>query len=959
MSLRKRSLTSLLVVFGLVVASILVIIFKPTVLGLDLQGGTEVILQAEPTADGGVNQDSLKRAVNVINRRVNAFGVSEAEVQVVGTDKIRVALPGVEDQAQVDNLVRAAQLKMYAYEPNLIGRLPFPAPASTDNPTTDLYALITYANANTVTPTPADASGPYWYLFRKDTQHTLVAGPETTKDAIVSQLKNDPASATAFAELKKSPAKFEYRSVPKGSIILTVAQNGESYDAATLCGNGGVCVLLKDNVAVSGADVTSATQGFDQANQPDVQIRTNSAGQKKFAAMTKALASGARDEASTDPQTQFWHFALAVDGVIISQPYIDYTQNPDGIDSSQSEISGGGFTESSAKTLADQISSGSLPITLTKVSTAKVGAAYGNESLHKGLTAGLIGLIIVILGLIAYYRVLGVIAALIIIIYGLMLWAVAKIIPIALTLPGIAGTLLTIGVAADASVVIFERVREEIRQGRPPKTAVLSGYKRGITAIIDGNIVTLLTAVFIFLLSTSGPRGFAFTLMVGVLLALFTAIIATPAALGLLVESRLFKNERLVGLISKEPRWKTDVVGKWRFWLGISFIPLVIGLIFVFTHGINQGIDFTGGSKQTITFAKSAPSELAVRSVVSGAGYGDAKVVSITQTIAGKPTAGFTIESRSLNNEAAARALLDKLNAKFQASNGQVAQLDFAAVGPTFGRDVVRNAIWAILFSFIAIIAYLTLRFEWKLALPALASVVHDVWLSLTIYSIAGLEVTAATVAAFLTILGYSLYDVVIVFDRIRENEPLMRGHRYRDIVNRSVHETLTRSIITMVSTLLPVVVLFLFGGQTLRDFSFALLIGILAGGVSSIFISAPLAALWKEHEPDQQKVAQRIARKQARAAAVDSDIVDVEALRRAELAMASEAPRVPTTNIFGQPTEVAPTEPIVPDTASDTDGDGPDDDGGSPTTSGSPRPKAPKPDRQRRHQNVQRKRRR
>lgn len=957
MSLRKRSLTSLLVVLGLVVASIAVIILKPTVLGLDLQGGTEVILQAEATADGGVNQSSLKRAVNVINRRVNAIGVSEAEVQVVGGNKIRVALPGVEDQAQVDNLVKAAQLKIYSYEPNLIGRLPFPAPASTDNPTTDLYALITYANDNAVKTVPSTASGPYWYLFRKDDQHTFVSGPSTTKDGILTALKNDPNRLEDYQALTKTPAKFEYRAVPKGSIILTEAQSGESYDKATLCGVGGTCVLMKEDVAVNGGDVTSATAGLTQGGQPNVQIRTNDAGTKKFAAMTKALAVGARNEQrpATDPEGQFWHFAMAVDDVIISRPYISYIQNPDGIDSNQSEISGG-FTESSAKTLADQISSGALPIKLTKVSTAKVGAAYGNESLHKGLTAGLIGLIIVIIGLIAYYRVLGVIAALIIIIYGLMLWAVAKIIPIALTLPGIAGTLLTIGVAADASVVIFERVREEIRQGRPPKTAVLSGYKRGITAIIDGNVVTLLTAVFIFLLSTSGPRGFAFTLMVGVLLALFTAVIATPAALGLLVESKLFKNEKLVGLVSKPPRWKMDVVGKWKFWLGISFVPLVIGLVFIFTNGVNQGIDFTGGSKQTITFAKTAPSELAVRDVVSAAGYGDAKVIKITQTIAGKPTTGFSVESRSLNSDTKARTLLDKLNAKFKITNGEASQLDFTAVGPTFGRDVVRNAIFAILFSFLAIIGYLSLRFEWKLALPALASVVHDVWLSLTVYSIAGLEVTAATVAAFLTILGYSLYDVVIVFDRIRENEPLMRGARYRDVVNRSVHETLTRSIITMVSTLLPVVVLFVFGGDTLRDFSFALLIGILAGGVSSIFISAPLAALWKEHEPDQQKLAARLARKQARAASVDSDIVDVEALRRAEAAMDAQVPRTPQTDIFGQPVEepMTPPQPSaeLPETTVEDSSAGADAPTGAAGT-------APKKDRQRRHQNVQRKRRR
>ncbi len=591
------------------------------------------------------------------------------------------------------------------------------------------------------------------------------------------------------------------------------------------------------------------------------------------------------------------------------------------------------------------------------------------------MIAALVGVGLVILGLILYYRLLGVIATMVLLIYGVYLWAIVEFIPVALTLPGIAGVILTVGVAADASVIIFERVREEMRQGRPARTSVLSGYRRGITAIIDGNVVTLLTAVFIFLLSTSGPRGFALMLLIGVLLALFTAVIATPAFLGLLVESRLFQNEKLVGLESREPRWKMDVVGRWKFWIGISFIPLVVGLIFVFGRGLELGMDFTGGSTQQIAFTQQ-PSEAQVRQVVTDAGFPDAEI----QSFKSRDSAGFNIVTEELSTQQA-----DTLWQSMQKEFPSAERLLSENVGPSFGRDVVKNAMWAVLFSFLAIAAYLTFRFEYKLAIPALVTVVHVVWLSVTVYSISGKEVTGESVAAFLTILGYSLYDVVIVFDRIRENEPLMRGRPYRDVVNRSVHETLNRSVIAMISTLLPVLALFFFGGESLNDFSFALLVGILAGGVSSLFIAAPLAGLWKEREPDQRRLQVRQAKRAARAAQVDADILDVGALQRAEATMAgSETGRSDTIGLgplgdegldttddrngdASAPSDSTAssdaTEDGAPDAvdapaddAADETGEASESsDGADKSTSKSP----PPPERQRRHRNVQRKRRR
>lgn len=973
MSLRKRSLMYIMVVIGLLAVSIVAITIKPTVLGLDLQGGAEVILEASDTKDAQVTPEVLRRAVNTINNRVNRLGVTEPEIQVQGSNKIRVALPGVEDASVVEDLVKSAQLQIYPYERTLVGyqKPPQGQGAPSNNPSRDLYALIQFAK----TQSPGEVregAQPSFYLFRADAAHTYAAGVEGGPFPTTATLRRylETANPTLAAEWKASPKKFDVQALPAGFVIVTDASafEGEYQDAPLCAVSSGACVLLRDEPGASGNDISGANMQMDQLNRPAVAINFTGEGRNRFADLTRQLVQDARQEnrPATDPD-RFHHFAMALDGVIISRPYVSYVDNPNGIDSASAEIGGGGFSEKSARTLADQIASGSIPINLTPVSTSTVGATLGEDSLRQGMIAAFIGIGLVILGLILYYRLLGIIATLVLLIYGVYLWAIVELIPVALTLPGIAGVILTVGVAADASVIIFERVREEMRQGRPARTSVLSGYRRGITAIVDGNIVTLVTAVFIFLLSTSGPRGFALMLLVGVLLALFTAIIATPAMLGLLVDSKLFKNEKLVGLKSREPRWKMDVVGRWKFWIGVSFIPLILGLVVVFSRGIELGMDFSGGSKQQIAFTQQ-PSEDQVRQVVTDVGYPDAKI----QSFEGQGHKGFTITTDELRGEQR-----DRLNQTIVQKLPTAEVILSENVGPTFGRDVVKNAIWAILFSFLAIAAYLTFRFEIKLALPALLTVVHVVWLSLTVYSIAGKEVTGESVAAFLTILGYSLYDVVIVFDRIRENEPLMRGRPYRDVVNRSLHETLNRSIIAMISTTLPVLALYFFGGESLNDFSFALLVGILAGGVSSLFIAAPLAGIWKEREPDQRKLAARQAKRAARAAQVDADIVDVAALKRAEAAMAGPQ----TTESLGlgplgdeglddtsartspaedRDTSGDDTSDAAPSDASADDGDAPADDATDAPSQDAPKPKAPPPpQRERRHRNVSRKRRR
>jgi SecD/SecF fusion protein len=888
---RSRAALVLLTVIGLVAASLVVVALKPTVLGLDLQGGVQVVLQGEPTAQSQVTPEAIDKSVQIIRNRVDALGTKEPEIQTEGTNRISVSLPGVSNPDQVvEDLIRPAQLAFYDYQKNLVGA-----------PSADLYALT--QRAATTTPMKVlPHQTPTYYLFTKN-GHRFVS-----QATALSAFRNDPTVAARCG----TPAtqRCVVVKVPAGLVIVR-DQSGPVTNGQPTPNNWD---LLQDQPALTGKDISSARAQLDQrplaGSQPIVAMNFTGSGKTAFAQITKDLAE--RGALRQTPQT----FAIVLDGVIISNPQVDYRQYPSGIDPRNGAQIEGNFSMGDARKLADQLNSGAIPINLKILQKSQVSATLGKQSLHQGLVAGIVGLVLVMLFLIGYYRLLGLVADMALLIYGVLFYAVVKLIPITMTLPGIAGMILTIGVAADANVVIFERVREEARAGRTARTAVLNGYRKGISAIIDANVVTLGTAAILFLFTTASVKGFALTLFIGVILSLFTAVLATRAVFGLLADTKVFQNERLMGLHQREPRWKLDFVGKWKLWMAISFVPLAIGTIWIGVHGLNLGLDFKSGTRMafTVPHGVTAPSENGVRGVLQGLGYGDAKIQNTTQTLNGQQVHGFQLQTKTLQ-QAQETQVTNALEQRFQGLQKQ----ETVTVGPAFGRDIIRNAIYAIVISFLIIALYLTIRFEYKLALPALLSVVHDVWLTLCIYSIVGREVTSATVAAVLTILGYSLYDVVIVFDRIRENAPLMRGSRYRNVVNRSVHETLNRSMITSFLTLLPVVILLIFGGDTLKDFAFALLIGLLSGGLSSIAIAAPIAALWKEREPAARRVEARERRRAARAAPTDSDIVDVAALARAEAALEAADRRGDdyAPLIDGEAEEMEPTAlPAVADTA-------------------------------------------
>ncbi len=414
-----------------------------------------------------------------------------------------------------------------------------------------------------------------------------------------------------------------------------------------------------------------------------------------------------------------------------------------------------------------------------------------------------------------------------------------------LTLPGIAGLVLTLGVAADANVVIFERIKEEVRAGHSARGAISRGYAKGFHTIVDANVVTAITALVLFAVATSSVRGFALMLLIGTALSMLTAVLATRAMLAVLAGFKVLENPRFLGAQGGGiPAWlKVDYIGRRRTWFAVSGVVIALSLGALVVNGLNLGIDFKGGTQ--VSFSTPQPTSLErVRVEAAQVGQAGAVIQGRGPSTDGKYEQ-FQIRTESLTVEEAQ-----------QLQSGLVRSVDAEAFGvknvsASFGQQIARSAILAIVVSLLLIVAYISVRFQWQYALPVIIALAHDIVITVGIYALLGREVTTATVAAVLTVLGYSIYDTIIIFDRIRENVPLMKRASFRVIGNVSLWETIPRSLATTFITLLPIVSLLVFGGDTLKDFAFALLIGIGSGAYSSIFIAAPLLAMFKQREPE------------------------------------------------------------------------------------------------------------
>ena len=435
--------------------------------------------------------------------------------------------------------------------------------------------------------------------------------------------------------------------VKQGTVVLQASD--ASFNPSTAFGNPvKQFFVLKDNVALQGTDITNPQQSTDTVGQPDVSFSFTGPGQNEFQNVTAAIAHRG---ALTSPfgQQHNQHFAVALDNKLITVPSIDYKLYPDGITGGGGADITGGFTIQSAQDLATQLRLGALPINLKLISESQVSATLGKQALHQGLIAGGAGLLIVALFLMLYYRVLGLIAVAALAAYALYFYALIKLIPITLTLPGIAGLILTIGVAADANIVIFERVKEEIRAGRSIRSGIATGYKKGLTAIIDANVVTIMTAFILFVLATSEVQGFAFTLGIGTIVSLFTAVLATQAILMSMGDSRTLARPSALGVSEKRRAWRFDFMGASKYFFSMSGVILLIGALAIGGRGLNLGIDFTSGTRITASLQHSATTAQ-VRSVLPGAGAQGPVVQQVTNKSLGAHV--FQISAKHLSSTA-------------------------------------------------------------------------------------------------------------------------------------------------------------------------------------------------------------------------------------------------------------------------------------------------------------------
>ena len=805
----RRHLVILAALFAAVAGVIALALFRTPTLGLDLQGGLEVILQAKAPRGRQITQDDIDRSIEIMRSRIDKIGVAEPVITRQGQNQIAVELAGVHDAARAAQIVgQTAQLQFYDLEGDLLPPS-IGAGGQIATPPRQLLPLLRSQEALAKKGTPTA-----WYLY--SAKGKRLAGPSDTKDAILRQLGG------------AAPTGSKFYAVPQGRTILSCTDN------ATVCPGVGppapgatYYYLFKYQPSDKAHPIPELTgndlkgqgtrQDFGQGNQPIVTLQFTSTGGDKFHEITRTLAQRGLQQASlagaqgAERDAYKQSFAIVLDGEIRSYPSIDFDELPDGIAGGSAEITGLESVQE-AKDLALVLQTGALPVEFDQVARTDISATLGQDSLHEALIAAIFGLAAVALFLLVFYRFLGVVAITGLAIYGVLLYGAILIFNVTMTLPGFAGLILMIGVAADA------------------------------------NVVTMITAAVLFMAATGGPKGFALMLLIGTLISMVTAVAATRALLGVLAGFRWFNNPAFMGASAQKiPAWqRVDFVGRTKYWFAISGTILAIGIGSLIVQGLNLGIDFKGGSQ--VSFKTPEPHQVQdVRQQADALALGG----SVIQGRGATTNGGYMqfqlrTKSLSLNKQ-------NDLEAALKSKLGATS-IGVKNVSASFSRQILKSAIIAIVVSLLLIVLYVAWRFEFKFAVPVLTALVHDIFITLGIYSVTDREVTTSTVAAVLTILGYSIYDTIIIFDRIRENIPLMRRSSFAAIANQSLWETIRRSLATTFITLLPVSSLLVFGGATLKDFAFALLVGIASGAYSTIFIATPLLVLIKEREPEFAK---------------------------------------------------------------------------------------------------------
>lgn len=818
----------------------------------------------------GEADQAIDRSFQILRARIDKFGVTQPNIQKLeGSNRILVELPGVDNPTRVRKLLQGtAKLEFWetfdnpeAYKHlstanDVLKKVLANETANsstTDSAATDTTkanatsALAGIGNANTGAKTGTDTTktdttqksieqftkeNPLFVLLRPyaDEQNMLIAkgsacGTSLVKDtAKINEYLNRP-------EVKASlPGNIRFLWAYKG-----FGDNGE----------GAILHAVKSSkdgkASLEGDKITDARRDLSQSGQTEVSMTMNAEGARIWRNLTKANIGHS--------------IAIVLDDVVYSSPNVQ-NEIPNG----RSSISGG-FTNEEASDLANILKAGKLPAPSRIVEEAVVGPTLGAEAISSGLLSMVVATIIILIFMVVYYNNSGYIADIAVLINVFFILGVLASLGAALTLPGIAGIVLTIGMAVDANVLINERVKDELLSARSLKNAVADGYAAASSSIIDGNLTTLIAGFVLYIFGTGPVQGFAITLIIGILTSMFTAVLLTRVITEWRLDkqkivkySRAFSAKAFQGITY-------DWVGKRKRFYIFSGLIIAGGLVSMFTKGFSLGVDFKGGWTYVVQFEQEQSSSDIREKLVSA--FGSAPEVKTFGTgNKYKITTTYMISDQSEN---AGEMVETKLKEGLSAIGGKSEILSSSKVGPTIANDILTSSFWAAIIALIGIGLYILARFrKWTYALGATIALAHDVLMMLTFYSVFDgilpftMEVDQAFIAAVLTIIGFSINDTVVVFDRIRE---FLGTHHHetnkKKVINDALNNTLNRTIITSLTVFMVTFVLFLFGGEVIKGFTFAMLVGIVFGTYSSIVIATPIVVDFdKKNREDELKKA-------------------------------------------------------------------------------------------------------
>ena len=614
-------------------------------------------------------------------------------------------------------------------------------------------------------------------------------------------------------------ALLEFKLVSESTRLLQRALDGDvprGHELREDAVGGTYLVELGD--ALTGSILADAWVEAGQFGMPLVNFRLNREGARQFGRLTGANINR--------------RLAIVLDGIVQSAPVIQSRITDQG------QITGK-FTREEAGDLTVILRVGALPAPIVVEEERTVGPTLGHDSIVAGLNAIALGAVLVVVFMLAYYWLAGGIAVFVLALNLLMILGGLGYFGATLTLPGIAGMILTLGMAVDANVLIYERIREELRAGRPISPAISTGFEKASSAIVDSNITTLVAALFLYWFGTGPIRGFATTLGIGIAASLFTVLFVSRIVFDFLLGTGRLTRLPMMELIG---RTNFYFIGKRYFCWGLSLLALVIGMgAFVLRGNDRYGIDFSGGALQEYRFSEPLEAE-DLRATLRKAGLADAVIQQF-----GAPTEWLirTPGDTQQGIEDTTNRTREAIYADYDTANPQLVRLE--RVGPTIGKILRQKAWLAIMWSFAGILLYVAVRFRhFDFGLAALVALVHDVVLATGALCLAQREIDLVVVAGLMTIAGYSVNDTIVVYDRVRENLRLGRKMKFYEIINLSVNQTLARTVLTSLTTLFVVVALFLVGGQVLRNFAFVLIVGFISGVYSTIYIATGFVVMWR-----------------------------------------------------------------------------------------------------------------